>query len=118
MRKYNNNQIVQNIDKILFITNQSPINNTIQMNGFQDCMIKMHSALQAKRAEKSKIKNDSQLESEYFHEMIKNLNNTRYLRYIADILGCDLSKYYTEENKGPTVDPKTLSVSGDPFFFQ
>ena len=49
MRKYSDNQIVQNIDKILFISNQSPITHTIQMNGFQDCMRKMHQALTAKR---------------------------------------------------------------------
>ena len=114
MRKYSDNQIVQNIDKILFISNQSPITHTIQMNGFQDCMRKMHQALTTKRIEKSK--NNPQDEKEFLYDMINNTNNTRYLRYISDILGCDLSKYYTEENQGPTVDAKTMALSGDPFF--
>ena len=115
MRKHSDNHIGQNIDKILFISNQSPITHTIQMNGFQECMRKMYSALLAKRAEKNKSKN-SQEESNFLYEMINSSNNTRYLRYIADILGCDLSRYYSEENQGPTVDAKTMALSGDPFF--
>ena len=115
MRKYSDNNIGQNIDKILFISNQSPITHTIQMNGFQEGMRKMYSALLAKRTEKNKNRH-SQEESDFLYEMISSSNNTRYLRYIADILGCDLSKYYTEENQGPTVDSKTMALSGDPFF--
>ena len=115
MRKHSDSHIGQNIDKILFISNQSPITHTIQMNGFQECMRKMYSALLAKRAEKNKSKN-SQEESNFLYEMINSSNNTRYLRYIADILGCDLSRYYSEENQGPTVDAKTMALSGDPFF--
>ena len=116
MRKYNDSPIVQNIDKILFISNQSPITHTIQMNGFQECMRKMFTSLLAKRAEKIKKKNNTQEECDYLYEMINNTNNTRNLRYIADILGTDLSKYYTEKNQSPPVDAKTMALSGDPFF--
>ena len=116
MRKNSEHQIMQNIDKILFISNQSPITHTIQMNGFQDCMRKMHSMIMAKRAEKNKNKDDVKNESDYLYEIIVNSNNVKFLRYIAEILACDLSKYYTEENQGPVVDAKTMALSGDPFF--
>ena len=115
MRKYSDKPIVQNIDKILFISNQSPITHTIQMNGFQEAMRKMFSALVAKITEKNKTRND-QAESEYLYEMIKKTNDNKYLRYIADILGCDLSRYYSEENESVTVDAKTMALSGDPFY--
>ena len=114
MKKNSEHQIMQNIDKILFISNQSPITHTIQMNGFQDCMRKMHAAIAAKRAEKNR--NDAKNEADYLYEMIVSSNNQRFLRYIAEILACDLSKYYSEENQGPKVDAKTMALSGDPFF--
>ena len=116
MRKNSEHQIMQNIDKILFISNQSPITHTIQMNGFQEIMRKMYSAIVAKRAEKNKNKNDLPDESEYLYEMIVNSNNIKYLRYIAEILVVNLSKYYSEENQIPEDDPKTMALSGDSFF--
>ena len=57
MEKNSDTMIMSNIDKILFISNQSPITHTIQMNGFQESMRKMYLALVAKRAEKNKNKN-------------------------------------------------------------
>ena len=116
MRKYSDKPIVQNIDKILFISNQSPITHTIQMNGFQEAMRKMFSALAAKIMEKNKSQNDPNAESDYLYEMIDSTNNTRHLRYIADILGYNMSRFYNEENESLTVDAKTMALSGDPFF--
>ena len=116
MQKNSDTMIMSNIDKILFISNQSPITHTIQMNGFQESMRKMYSALVAKRAEKYKNRTDAADESDFIYEMIQNSNNTKYIRYIAEILNCNLSKYYSSENEGPVVDAKTMALSGDPFF--
>ena len=108
MRKNKEGQIMLHIDKILFISNQSPITHSIRMNGYQEMMRKMCSAILEKNAEKNKL--------EYLYNLISSTNCNKLLRYIANILGYDLSKYFTMENETPYIDPKMLTLAGDPFF--
>ena len=100
--------IMPNIDKILFISNQSPITHSIRMNGYQEIMRKICSAVLDKNGDKSK--------TEYLLNLIKTTKCNKYLRYIAEILGYDLKKYYTDENEIPNIDPKMMTLIGDPFF--
>ena len=108
MKKNKDGLIMQNIDKILFISNQSPITHSIRMNGFQETMRKMCSTVLDKNADKNK--------SDYLYDLISDTKCNKLLRYIAEILGCDLKKYYNDENATPNIDPKMLTLAGDPFF--
>jgi len=108
MKKNKEGLIMQNIDKILFISNQSPITHSIRMNGYQEIMKKMCGAILDKNPGKNK--------SEYLYELICSSKCNKYLRYIAEILDQDLKKYYNNENETPKLDPKMLTLAGDPFF--
>ena len=108
MKKNQDGLIMQNIDKILFISNQSPITHSIRMNGFQDMMRKMCLGILDKNADKSK--------SEYLYSLITATKCHKLLRYISEILGYDLKKYYDNENIIPNLDPKMFTLVGDPFF--
>ena len=108
MKKNQDGLIMQNIDKILFISNQSPITHSIRMNGFQDMMRKMCLGILDKNADKSK--------SEYLYGLITATKCHKLLRYISEILGYDLKKYYDNENIIPNLDPKMFTLVGDPFF--
>ena len=108
MKKNKDGLIMQNIDNILFISNQSPITHSIRMNGFQDMMQKICSSI----LEKNIIKN----KTEYLYNLITSSKCNKLLRYIAEILDQDLTKYYNEENETPQLDPKMLTLAGDPFF--
>ena len=108
MKNNKEGQIMLHIDKILFISNQNPISHTIRMNGYQDMMRKMCSAILDKNAEKNKL--------EYLYNLITSTNCSKLLRYIANILGYDLSRYHSMENETPYIDPKMFTLLGDPFF--
>ena len=108
MKKNKDGLIMQNIDKILFISNQSPITHSIRMNGYQDMMRKICASVLDKNADKNK--------ADYLYNIIVATKCKKLLRYIAEILGCDLKKYYSNENETPNIDPKMLTLAGDPFF--
>ena len=108
MKKNKEGLIMQNIDKILFISNQSPITHSIRMNGYQDFMKKICASILDKNPGKNK--------SDYLYELINSSKCNKYLRYIAEILEQDLKKYYSDENETPKLDPKMLTLAGDPFF--
>ena len=108
MKKNKDGLIMQNIDKILFISNQSPITHSIRMNGYQDMMRKICASVLDKNADKNK--------ADYLYHIIESTKCKKLLRYIAEILGCDLKKYYSSENETPNIDPKMLTLAGDPFF--
>ena len=108
MKKNKDGLIMQNIDKILFISNQSPITHSIRMNGYQDMMRKICASVLDKNADKNK--------ADYLYNIIVTTKCKKLLRYIAEILGYDLKKYYSNENETPNIDPKMLTLAGDPFF--
>ena len=99
---------MQNIDNILFISNQSPITNAIRMNGYQDMMRKICSSILEKKHGKDK--------GDYLYGLITDSKCNKLLRYVAEILGQDLKNYYNSDNETPNLEPKTLTLSGDPFF--
>ena len=100
--------IMQNIDKILFVSNQSPITHSIRMNGYQDMMRKICSSILEKKHGKDK--------GDYLYGLISDSKCNKLLRYIAEILGQDLKNYYNSDNETPNLEPKNLTLSGDPFF--
>ena len=108
MKKNKEGLIMQNIDNILFISNQSPITHSIRMNAYQEMMRKICSSILEKNIGKNK--------TEYLYGLISSSKCKKLLRYITEILGQDLKKYYNEENETPQLDPTMLTLAGDPFF--
>ena len=67
------------------------------MNGFQEGMRKMFNmllALNRTERKKYKITDDCIVEGDFIFKMIYDTSNVENIRYIEEILGCDLSKHY------------------------
>ena len=75
-------QFSSNLDKILFISNQSPITQKLPMNGFQEGMRKMFNTLLAlNRTEKKKFKIEDQkfLIFYFYHQFFSSFINRNCL---------------------------------------
>ena len=120
------NSFLNNMSKILFISNQNPITHTVPMNGFQEGMRKMFKELIRIKEDTRKIykiHEDVYAEGDAIFGMIYATDNFKNIRYIEEILGHNMEEHYTilvsDERKIPEVENevKTLDINGDPFFF-
>ena len=120
------NSFLNNMSKILFISNQNPITHTVPMNGFQEGMRKMFKELLRIKEETRKIyKNHERVyaEGDAIFGMIFATDNFKNIRYIEEILGHNMEEHYTilidDERKIEEVENevKPLDINGDPFFF-
>ena len=120
------NSFLNNMSKILFISNQNPITHTVPMNGFREGMKTMFNEL-LKIKEKTKryfkIHEDVYVEGDAIFGMIFATDNFKNIRYIEEILEQSLEEHYTvlitNEKKQQEVENeiRTLDINGDPFFF-
>ena len=120
------NSFLNNMNQILFISNQNPITHTIPMNGFQEGMRKMFKELDRIKERSRKIfkmSKDVYVEGDAIFGMIYTTDNFKNIRYIEEILGTNLEEHYTvlisDERKIKEVEDevKSLDNTGDPFFF-
>ena len=120
------NSFLNNMSKILFISNQTPSTHTVPMNGFQEGMRKMFKELLRIKEDPRKIykiHEDVYAEGDAIFGMIFATDNFRNIRYIEEILGHNMEEHYTiliaDERKKPEVENevKSLDINGDPFFF-
>jgi adenylate cyclase 10 len=120
------NSFLNNMSKILFISNQNPITHTVPMNGFQEGMKTMFKELLKIKEETRKIykiHDDVFVEGDAIFGMIFATDNFKNIRYIEEILGHNMEEHYTvfvtDESKIPEVENeiRSLELNGDPFFF-
>ena len=120
------NSFLNNMSKILFISNQNPITHTVPMNGFQEGMRKMFKELLRIKEDTRKIykiHEEVYAEGDAIFGMIFATENFKNIRYIEEILGHNMEDHYTilvsDERDIPEVENevKPLDVNGDPFFF-
>jgi adenylate cyclase 10 len=120
------NSFLNNMNQLLFISNQNPITHTVPMNGFRDGMRKMFIELdKIKESEKKiyKYSNDIYIEGDAIFEMIYTTDNIKNIRYIEEILGQNLEEHYTvivsDEKKIKEFEKEInyLDIIGDPFFY-
>ena len=120
------NSFLNNMSKILFISNQNPITHTVPMNGFQEGMRKMFKELLKIKEDTRKIykiHDDVYVEGDAIFGMIYATDNFKNIRYIEEILAHNMEEHYTvlvtDEKKIPEVENevRTLDINGDPFFF-
>ena len=120
------NSFLNNMSKILFISNQNPITHTVPMNGFQEGMRKMFKELIRIKEDTRKIykiHDDVYADGDAIFGMIYATDNFKNIRYIEEILGHNMEEHYNiliaDEKKKSEVENevKTLDINGDPFFF-
>ena len=120
------NSFLNNMSKILFISNQNPITHTVPMNGFQEGMRKMFKELLRIKEDTRKIykiHEDIYAEGDAIFGMIYASDNFKNIRYIEEILGHNMEEHYTilitDEREKDEVENevRSLDVNGDPFFF-
>ena len=122
------NSFLNNMSRILFISNQTPITHTKQMNGFQEGMKKMFyelTELRDKDPNKRKyfqIRDGLYVHGDAIFNLIFITDNFRNIRYIEEILDYDLTIHYSivvvnKKNKVTIDELKPLEISGDPYFF-
>ena len=120
------NSFLNNMSKILFISNQNPITHTVPMNGFQEGMRKMFKELLRIKEDTRKIykiHDDIYAEGDAIFGMIYASDNFKNIRYIEEILGHNMEEHYTilitDEREKDEVENevRSLDVNGDPFFF-
>ena len=118
-----NNNIFINVDRNVFISNQTPISHTLPMNGFNEAMNKMFKSLLSINKPERKTftignNNDLIIEGDLIFNMIYTTHNYVNIHYIEEILGgYNLSKHYTIKGGNRTIEIKQLDKAGDPFFF-
>ena len=114
------------MNKILFISNQSPITHTVPMNGFRDGMRKMFRELDKIKEKSTKIykmSNDIYIEGDAIFGMIYTTDNFKNIRYIEEILGQNLEDHYcvliSDDSKKIEIENEVISleVTGDPYFY-
>ena len=120
------NSFLNNMNKILFISNQSPITHTVPMNGFRDGMRKMFRELDKIKEKSTKIykmSNDIYIEGDAIFGMIYTTDNFKNIRYIEEILGQNLEDHYcvliSDDSKKIEIENEVISleVTGDPYFY-
>ena len=120
------NSFLNNMSKILFISNQNPITHTVPMNGFQEGMRKMFKELLRIKEDTRKIykiHDDVYVEGDAIFGMIYATDNFKNIRYIEEILAHNMEDHYTvlitDEKKINDVENevKSLDINVDPFFF-
>ena len=120
------NSFLNNMNKILFISNQSPITHTVPMNGFRDGMRKMFRELDKIKEKSTKIykmSKDIYIEGDAIFGMIYTTDNFKNIRYIEEILGQNLEDHYcvliSDDSKKIEIENEVISleVTGDPYFY-
>ena len=117
------NSFLGNLDKIIFISNQSPITHNMNMNGFQTSFKKMfQSLLNVNNPERKKyqIGKGFFIEGDLIFNLVYSTDNFKNIHYIEEILDYDLSSHYSiikSKPKDVYNEIKDLEKPGDPFFF-
>ena len=125
-----NKDFLNNLEKIIFISNQTPMTYNLNMNAFNDSMKKIFKTLLVVNNPEKKnyeIGNNIFVEGDLIFNLIYQTNNFKNIHYIEEILDYDLSKHYnviiTQKHKNPNkilekLDIKELDKINDPFFFE